>query len=77
MLMMLAMLVTADVAYGYIDPGTTQSLAMVLAPLIAVAAGFFGYLLWPVRKALGGMFGKSDQAPPDEADSTAEESDQE
>lgn len=45
-------------AYAYIDPGTTQSLFAVLAPLIAIFGLFVGYLLWPFRKVLGGLFGR-------------------
>jgi hypothetical protein len=64
-------------AYAYIDPGTTQSLFAVLAPLIAIFGLFIGYLLWPFRKVLGSFFRRGDteddeaeaeDAPPADAD---------
>jgi len=51
----------SDMAYGYIDPGTTQSVFALLVPILSLIAVFFGYLLWPLRAAFGKLFRKADK----------------
>lgn len=45
-------------ALAYIDPGTTQSLFAILAPVIALFGAFLGYVLWPFRYVLFRLFRK-------------------
>ena len=52
-------------AYGYIDPGTTGSLFGILAPLLSLLAVFIGFVLWPFRKVLTGLFAKKTSKPDD------------
>jgi len=43
---------------AYVDPGTTTSLFALIAPLLALFGVFFGFLLWPFRRAFSALFGK-------------------
>ncbi|NQT88616.1 hypothetical protein HQ560_17755 [bacterium] len=45
-------------AFAYLDPNTTSSLFAVLAPVIALFGVFLGYLVWPFRYVLTGIFSK-------------------
>ncbi len=45
-------------AFAYLDPNTTSSLFSVLAPVIALFGVFLGYLVWPFRYILTGIFSK-------------------
>ena len=45
-------------ALAYIDPGTTQSLFAILAPVIALFGAFLGYVLWPFRYMVLRIFRK-------------------
>ena len=61
-----AVLLAPRAAYAYIDPGTTSSLFALLGPRLAIFGAFVGYLLWPFRKVVLGIFrrGKpADDAP--------------
>ncbi len=51
-------------ALAYIDPGTTQSLFAILAPVIALFGAFLGYVLWPFRYMVLRIFRK--QKPSEE-----------
>lgn len=69
-LAVLAVLLVPRAALAYIDPGTTSSLFALLGPLLAIGGAFLGYLLWPFRKALFGVFrrgGKAADAAPADA----------
>ena len=61
-------------AFAYLDPNTTSSLFSVLAPVIALFGVFIGYLLWPFRYVLTGLFGKkSSDAEPEAEEETERE----
>jgi len=72
LLMLLAWLVVPNVAHAYIDPGTTQSLFAILAPVLALFGLFLGYLLWPFRYAIGRLFRRS-KKPTDSPDGPDEQ----
>ncbi len=54
-------------AEAYIDPGTTQSLFAILAPLLAIFGVFLGYMLWPFRTALSALFSRGKASEDDAA----------
>lgn len=56
--LLILVLLVPKAAYAYIDPGTTQSLFAILAPLLAIFGVFLGYMLWPFRTALSALFGR-------------------
>lgn len=58
-LALLALCLAPSHAWAYIDPGTTQSLFAILAPVIALFGAFIGYVLWPFRYVLFRAFRKS------------------
>ena len=62
-----------SVVLAYVDPATTASLFAILAPILAMLGVFFGFLLWPFRKALRALFGgKKDAEEATDAGSEAE-----
>jgi len=71
----LCVLLAPRAAHAYIDPGTTQSLFAVLAPVIALFGVLLGYVLWPFRYVILRIFRKSkpdDDATPPSAQETPE-----
>ena len=66
-MLVLACLLVPNAAYAYIDPGTTQSLFAVIAPLLALVGLFLGYLLWPFRTALSALFRRGKASEDDAA----------
>ncbi len=59
-------------AFAYLDPNTTSSLFSVLAPVIALFGVFLGYLVWPFRYVLTGIFCKKKSDPEPEAEQEAQ-----
>ncbi len=57
-LALLGVLLAPRLAHAYVDPGTTQSIFAVLAPILALLGVFLGYLLWPFRYILYRIFGR-------------------
>lgn len=55
-LTLLGVLLTPGLAHAYIDPGTTQSIFTILAPILALFGVFLGYVLWPFRYVLLRIF---------------------
>ena len=71
---LLMILLVPKSAFAYLDPNTTSSLFSVLAPVIALFGVFLGYLVWPFRYVLTGIFSKkkTDTEPEVEAEAEAE-----